>query len=222
MLSIDSAVKEKYPNLLFGIMVMSNIVNRASDEELNQEKKTLEKEIKLKYDGIDKKTLRMIEPLKSYYEYYKKFKKTYHVEHQLISIATGTRKIPNGNSIVESMFMSEIKNLLLTAAFGMCHLEGEFQVQLSDGENTYQGLGDHTKTPPANDILFLNDNKILGSIIGGPDHENRVLECSKSVLFAIFGVPGVTRNQMEDHFNDIEKYIRVFSPMARREYISIK
>ena len=222
MLSMNTEVKEKYPDLLFGIMLISNVTNKAADEDLNLEKRKLEEETKLKYDEVDRKSLRMIEPLKSYYEYYKKFKKTYHVEHQLMSIASGSRKIPHGNSIVESMFMSEIKNVLLTAAFDMRLLEDDFQVQLSDGTSSYQGMGDHTKTPPANDIIFLNDNKIIGSIIGGPDHENRVLESTESVLFAIFGVPGIMKHHMENHFDDIERYIQLFSPNAKRDYISIK
>jgi hypothetical protein len=53
-----------------------------------------------------------MEPIKTYHDYYKRFKKTYHILLQLESIVFKNKSIPKVSSLVEAMFMAELKNLL--------------------------------------------------------------------------------------------------------------
>jgi hypothetical protein len=87
LLIISDEVKKIYPEAFMGILVMKNVCNPKKH----------------------------MEPLKTYNNYYKKFKKTYHVLLQLESIVFKNKSIHKVASLVEVMFIAELKNLLLTA-----------------------------------------------------------------------------------------------------------
>lgn len=193
-------------------MNIGGISVQDSSSDLQHVKTVVEREIRDNFSGVDKKELRTISPFSDYHAYYKRFKKTYHVLHQCESIASGKRTLPNGALLVQAMFMAEIKNQLLTAGYDGTQLQPQFNVQLADGESSFNGMGMKKCTPPKNDILFSSNQTQLGSIICGPDHEHRIRQVTTNVLFAIYGVPGITEKQMERHFEDIRRFVSLFSP----------
>lgn len=221
MLNFKKEVKEKYPNLFFGIMIMDKVSNPSSNLELNKVKRMLEQNIRDEYSGMDKKLLKTMFPLSKYNDFYKKFKKTYHVQHQLISIANKKRNLPDKAALVESMFMAEVKNLILTAGFDLRKISGSLSLSLSDGETSYSGIGEQIKTPPKGDVVLKEDDTIIGSIIGGPDHQRQITKETDKVLFAIFGVPGITKDHIENHLIDIKEYVSIVSPDSTIEYMKV-
>ncbi len=124
--------------------------------------------------------------------------------HQLESIANKKRSIPDVAALVEAMFMAEVENQLLTAGYDFANLNEPFNVRLADGKSTFEGMGKNLKNPPKDDIIFTDSQQDLGSIICGPDHAHRITEKTTNVMFVIYGVPGITVLQMEDHFAVIE------------------
>lgn len=215
MLNLHRKVKEKYPTIKFGIMIMKNIpLQDPPATEFNQAKKQVELEIRKSFAALDKKQMRELPPFSYYHKYYKNFKKTYHVLHQCESIATGSRTLPKGPPLVQAMFMAEIKNQLLTAGYDYSALQAPFHVTLSDGKNSFEGMGRQNRVPPKSDILFSTDKTTLGSIICGPDHENRIQHTTTNTLFAIYGVPGIAADQMDNHFKDIAEFVRLLAPGA--------
>ncbi len=221
MLKISDEVKTVYPGVQFGIMVMDSLENPPSNPGLKTAKTKLEEDLQKQFGGMDKKKLREHKPISDYHNYYKRFKKTYHVLHQLESIANKKRSIPDIAPLVEAMFMAEVKNQLLTAGYDYSNLTGPFNVSLADGTTSFEGIGKNNKKPPQNDILFSDSTQNLGSIICGPNHANRITKATTHVLFAIYGVPGLTTVQMEDHFKSIEIYVRLVFPTANTVTLKI-
>lgn len=222
MLTISDAVKEKYPDLHFGIMMIENVQNPKSNPTLNQMKKNLEIELREKYNHLDKQALKSLSQIQAYNEFYKTFKKTYHVQHQIESIVFKDKDLPNVAALVEAMFMVEVKNLLLTAGYDYGKVKNALQVDLSDGNQVFTGMGMSPKKPPKNDIILCDQQDILGSIICGPDHSSRISPETTQVLFAVYGVPGITEQAIHNHLLDIEHHVSVISPNAITRYISIK
>ncbi len=221
MLTVTESVKEKYPDLLFGIMVMSQVHNPKSHESLNQAKRDLENQLRNQYPGADRLSLRSQGPLHDYHNFYKKFKKSYYVQHQLESILLKGKSLPDVAALVETMFMAEIKNQLLTAGLDFDLLGSEVHIELSDGQKEFEVMGERLCRPPKNDIIFAAGEDILGTIICGPDHAHRITPSTTHALFAIYGVPGITEEQMLGHFSDIARYVSIVSPDANVELIEI-
>jgi len=221
MLSINKTIKDTYPNLPFGIMIMKNLCNTNTHPKLDEEKIILEESIIKKYGSLSRSELKAASPLKEYAQFYKAFKKTYHVQLQLESVAQKGKSLPSVAAIVEAMFMAELKNQILTAGYDLSNIKLPVEATVSDGDVSFIGMGEKEKTPPEGDVIFKSMNTILGSIICGPNHQNRIIRETTSVMFTVYGVPNITQDQIEQHFNDIAHYVKIVSPNATIENIII-
>jgi hypothetical protein len=119
MLVVTDAWKSAYPDACVGILVMRGAANPASYPELDALKEQLEADVCSRFTGADRAAIRALEPIQAYNTYYRRFRKTYHLQLQLESVAFKGKTIPSVAALVEAMFMAELKNLLLTAGHDM-------------------------------------------------------------------------------------------------------
>jgi len=202
-------------------MIMKGVTQKDPTPDFIRAKLELETAIRQRFSGVDRKEMRALFPFTQYHDYYKKFKKSYHVLHQCESIATGSRTLPAGAPLVQAMFMAEIKNQLLTAGYDRRNLARPFRVGLADGATSFAGMGQKECRPPAGDILFSSEHTLLGSIICGPDNDHRIRATTTEVLFAVYGVPGITAEHIERHFADIANLVRLIDPRAEVDGLSV-
>jgi DNA/RNA-binding domain of Phe-tRNA-synthetase-like protein len=106
MFNITSTWHSTFPNAHAGILVMRNASNPAHHAELEKQKAELEESLRSQFTGQDRAAIASHPVLKVYGEYYKRFKKTYHVQLQLESIVLKGKSIPTVASLVECMFMA--------------------------------------------------------------------------------------------------------------------
>src|SRR5436190_24010360 len=137
MLEITPAWKSAFPGAHVGVLVMRNASNPAHHIELQKQKAELEERLRVQFAGQDRAALANHPILKIYGEYYKRFKKTYHVQLQLESIVLKEKSIPTVASLVESMFMAEIKNMLLTAGHDLDTLQLPLTLDVTTGNESY-------------------------------------------------------------------------------------
>ena len=94
MLEITLAWKSAFPGAHVGMLVMRNVSNPAHHIELEKQKAELEEHLRAQFAGQDRATIANHPILQIYSEYYKRFKKTYHVQLQLESIVLKGKSIP--------------------------------------------------------------------------------------------------------------------------------
>ena len=115
MFEVTSAWKSTYPNAHVGVLVMREVSNPTHHPELENQKALLEEQLRTQFSGQDRATIASQPILRAYDEYYRRFKKTYHIQLQLESIVWKGKSIPSVAALVEAMFMAEMQELLLTA-----------------------------------------------------------------------------------------------------------
>jgi hypothetical protein len=117
MLQITRELKAAYPGGWIGWVFFKNAkVSEVGKISLRKMKGDLENRLRYKYRDFNRSDLVLLESIKSYIEYYKCFKKTYHAILQLKSVILKGKSIPNTNPLmVTIMFMAELRNFLLTA-----------------------------------------------------------------------------------------------------------
>jgi len=207
-----------YSGAVVGTMLVENIHNRPNSAELKKVKIELENHIRTQFNSRD--GLQAQPVLQAYQAYYKLFQKNYHVLFQLESIALKGKSIPDVNALVESMFMAELKNMLLTAGHDFNSIEAPITLDIAEGTESAVLLNGKEQVLKAGDMIMSDARGIISSVIYGPDGRTRITDQTVSAFFVVYCPPGVGREKVETHLLDIKTNIDLFSPDA--EMISLE
>ncbi len=213
MFRLQNELTDPYQGSSVGILVVNNVVNMPSHQELDEKKRLLEDTLREKYGGLTRSALKTIHPMDVYVAYYKKFGYSYHVLPQLESILKG-KSIPSISALVTSMFMAELKNMMLTAGHDLDRLVFPIRLHATSGLEAYVGIGGKYLTTVAGDIAITDQKGMISSILRGPDRRTRIGPKTTSALFSVYAPPQIDGSLIYNHLDDIELYLGTFSTQA--------
>ncbi len=213
MLKILNELNEKANGCQIGLLAIAGVDNPISSDALDKVKCLLEEGITEKYGQMDRQELKQIPSMAAYVSYYKKFGYTYHVLQQLESVARG-KKSMSVSGLVDSMFMAEIKNMILTAGHDLEKLIEPISLKIATGEENYVCMnGKQVNTVPG-DIMITDGEAVISSILRGPDSRTCISAETKKVLYTVYAPAGIDEKDILRHLEDIGSYVRIFSPGA--------
>ncbi len=221
MFEVSERWKSTFPHAHVGVLVMRDVVNPAHHADLERAKESLENQLRSRFAGQTRGDLDQLPVLQAYTAYYKRFKKTYHVQLQLESIAFKGKSIPNVAALVEAMFMAEVKNLLLTAGHDLAALQLPVRLDVSQGDETYIVLRGQPQALKPGDMLIADRAGIISSILYGPDQRTQIQPATQNVMFTVYAPDGISEQAVLAHVRDIEQYVRVVAPESRVEMLQV-
>ena len=221
MLIIHENLKKIYPDAKLGILVMKDVENLPTDSEFIKAKMAVIDDLFKQYENYNRKDFVNSEPICHYINYYKKFKKTYHVLLQLESVVLKSHPVPNVSTLVESMFLAELKNLLLTAAHDFDKIQFPIELNLAEGSESFIVISGKQQSTTPNDMMLCDEEGIISSILNGPDSRTQITSDTKNVLFYTYAPNGIDDNTIYNHLNDIVSYVYIFSPNAKVDLLDI-
>jgi DNA/RNA-binding domain of Phe-tRNA-synthetase-like protein len=186
---------------------------------MDRVKEELEEQIRVRFASKDE--LRAQDRLQAYRAYYKRFKKTYHVQLQLESIAFKNKSIPSVAALVEAMFAAELKNMLLTAGHDLDIVEPPVTLDVAQGHERYVRINGQEQQLKAGDMFIADSQGVLSSVIYGPDRRTRILPETRTVLFTVYAPPGIAEEAVRQHLRDMEGYVRLIAPQAETELLQV-
>ena len=219
ILTVTEAWKSAYPDVCAGILVMRNVSNPPEHPGLDAIRVELETDIRSRLADAERAAVRALQPIKAYNDHYKRFRKTYHVQLQLESVAFKGRPITRDSALVEALFMAELKNLLLTSGHDLDAISGQLTLDVATGTESYTGIGGKEQQPKAGDMMFTDCKGIISNIIYGPDRRTCITSGTSNLLVTIYGVSGISADAIERHLGDIERYVRIIAPGAEVELL---
>lgn len=218
LFEVSQAWKNAYPGAAVGVLAMREVSNPAHHAGLELEKNLIVEHLRSQFASLDRSQLEKLPVLRAYADYYKRFKKTYHVQLQLESILWKGKTIPSVAALVEAMFMAEVKNLLLTAGHDRDTLLEPVRLDVASGTESYTLMRGQPQGTKAGDMLISDQAGIISSIIYGPDQRTQIRESTRSVLFTVYAPPKIAVEAVEAHLDDMERYVRLVSPAAVTEW----
>lgn len=117
-------------------------------------------------------------------------------------------------ALVQSMFMAEMKNLLLTAGHDLDTLSLPLVLDVSNGTERYTLRRGKEQILKPVDMMIRDQNGVISSIIYGQDQRTQITPNTRNVLFTVYAPAGVDREVVKHHLQDIEEYIRIAAPQA--------
>jgi DNA/RNA-binding domain of Phe-tRNA-synthetase-like protein len=221
LFEVTEAWKSAFPDAHAGVLVMQAVHNPASHADLERSKEALMEELRSAYGGLDRSRLQALPALQVYDSYYQRFKKTYHVQLQLEAIVFKGKSIPSVAALVEAMFMAEIKNMLLTAGHDLDSLQLPIRLDVTRGDEVYTLLrGQPQQVKPA-DMIISDGRGIISNIIYGPDQRTQIQPDTRNVIYTTYAPAGIAPPGITRHMQDIERYVRLFSPQAKTELLQV-
>jgi len=213
--------RETYPGACAGILAVSGANNPAHHPALEAKKRGLEEELRARFTGKDRQAIRALPVIEAYEAYYRRFKKTYHVQLQLESIVFKGKPIPSVAALVGAMFMAEIKNLLLTAGHDLALLELPVTLDVATGSERYTLLRGEEQQLKTGDMYMHDRAGILTSVIYGLDQRTRITDSTTDALFTVYAPPGIGEEAVYQHLLDIQQNILLVSPRALTEKLEV-
>ena len=221
MHTVTDAWRAAYPGAHVGVLAMRNVVNPAEHAALDERRLELEDELRARWAGGDRAAIKGLPVIGAYGRYYRKFKKTYHVQLQLESVALKGRPIPRVAALVESMFMAELKNLLLTAGHDLDAVEGPVTLGVSDGTQRYELMSGSEQQTAEGDMTISDAHGVISSIIYGPDRRTRIGPGTRSALFTVYAPEGVSERAVREHLEDIRHNVLLVTPDGQTEALEV-
>ena len=221
MFDVTSTWKSTYPEALAGVLVMRAVSNPPHQPELESKKTALEEELRARFSGLDRAAIASHPVLQAYSEYYRQFKKTYHIQLQLESIVLKGKSIPSVAALVESMFMAEMQDMLLTAGHDLDKLHLPLTLDVATGTEGYTLLRGEEQMLKPGDMMIRDQSGVISSIIYGPDQRTQITSGTRNVIFTVYAPPGIDEKTVVDHLEHIEENVFVFAPQAQVELLKV-
>ncbi|NYT13668.1 MAG: hypothetical protein GKC01_04060 [Candidatus Methanofastidiosa archaeon] len=213
--TVSEDLSKYFPDLKVSTIEVRNLDNKKLDEELEKEKRKIEASIR-----ANSKEFLESDVIKKYNEFFKKFGKKYPIEYQIKSIAEG-KSFPSQYTVVESMFMAELKNMYLTAGHDLDLISGSLNTTITRDGEEYTNISGKEMKLKAEDIVTKDENGIISSVLYGPDRRTRITEKTRNYLFFAYFPYGEEDSKIKNHFEDILKYIKIFDNELERSEIEI-
>jgi len=221
MFEVRSAWKSAYPGAHAGVLVMRAVTNPTYHAELESQKAALEEQLRAQFSGQDRATIASHPILRAYAEYYRQFKKTYHIQLQLESIVLKGKSIPSVAALVESMFMAEMQDMLLTAGHDLDLLQLPLTLSVATGTEQYTLLRGEEQVLKAGDMMISDQNGVISSIVYGPDRRTQITPDTHNVVFTVYAPPGIDEQTVVGHLQHIKENVMIFSPQAQVELLKV-
>jgi len=221
MFEVTSAWKSAYPEAQVGVLVMRAASNPAHDPALENRKAALEEGLRSQFSGQDRSTIASHPILRAYGDYYRQFKKTYHIQLQLESIVLKGKSIPSVAGLVEAMFMAEMKELLLTAGHDLDSLHLPLTLDVATGSERYTVLRGEEQVLKAGDMMISDQIGVISSIVYGPDQRTQINPDTHNVIFTVYAPPGIDEQTVAQHLQGIKDNVMLFAPQAQVELLKV-
>lgn len=221
MILVSDEWKAAYPGAAAGILVMHDVANPRHHPELDRRKDELETRLRDRFSGQGRAALAEIAVLQAYAAYFKRYKKTYHVQLQLESIVFKGKSIPRVATLVEAMFMAELENLLLTAGHDLEAVRPPVRLDVARGDEQYIMLNGREQVLKAGDMMMADREGVISSVLYGPDRRTHITPDTRRVLFAVYAPPGIAEPVVAQHLESIRANVHLVSPAATVEVLRV-
>jgi DNA/RNA-binding domain of Phe-tRNA-synthetase-like protein len=221
MFEVSDSWKATFPDAHAGVLVLRSVDNPPRQVALEEQKAALEEFLRSRYAGQDRSAIKSDPVMQAYDAYYRRFKKTYHVQLQLESIVFKGKTIPSGAALVEAMFMAEVKNMLLTAGHDLDSIQLPITLDVSTGDEHYTLLRGSEQVLKAGDMMMIDRVGIISSILYGPDQRTQIKDGTRNVVFTVYAPSGVEEGKVVRHLQDIRETVLAVAPDAQTEMLQV-
>ena len=219
MLTIDQTASYTFPSVKMGILAMTNL-SPAAPLAPDAIADGVE-EIRRRYGHLDRAGLKAAQPICPYIEYYRAFGYSYHVLSQLEFVLAGKKQFRAETGLLQSMFLTEIESMLLTAGHDLAALRLPLLLTLAREGDAYLSISGIEAQAVPGDLAVRDGAGIISSILRGPDSHSRISAATTGSLFTVYAPPGIDSESVLEALGKLRGRILSFSPAAETAVLQV-
>lgn len=204
----------RYPGAVVACTLVTGVTNPERAAALENRLDGIELELRERYAGYERAALRASAPFAAYERYYKQFGQTYHVQHQVESVALKGKRIPRRAALVEAAFAEELRSGILTAVHDAGTIGEVISADVADGSQTVVLYNGKSAQLDAGDMFMRDETGILTSVVRGPAEHGLVTPTTISVAVCVYAPEGVGADAVTAHLDAIVANMRLISDGA--------
>lgn len=220
-INISETWKKSFPGAYIGVLEVDNVDNSKRPTPLDARKKKMEIELRDKYASFTRADLVALHTMQAYRSYYKKFRKTYHVQLQLESVLHKGKTLPNLSPLVDAGFMVELETLILTAGHDVGAIESPVSIEASTGTEDFTRMNGSRITLKPHDMIMSDAKGVICTVIYGQDQRTPISVKTRRALYVAYVPAGIEKAMVYDHLKKIKEYVFLFAPHAVVEQIKV-
>lgn len=214
---LTPGLKKLYPESIFGSLIVKEVSNKKQHEALETRKRELERRIR--EDSGEVKDFEMIHYYNSYFKMWKKTY-TYPIEYQINTIRKG-RQLPQVSVLVDSMYIAELNNMLLTSGHDLDTIQGDLAFDVARGNEQYLKINGKEQDLKKGDIFLKDDEGILACILFGPARRTSISTKTKNAVYFAWCPQTINEAQVKTHLNEILRNVeKVYPTVTSEVYIT--
>ncbi len=209
--------RKQHPGGTIGLLELSGVDNSAGAPGLDERKREAEALLRDRYQGYTRQDFLALPVMAGYREYYRRFKKTYHILLQVEAIVLKGRNLPDVSPLVDANFVAEVETLVLTAGHDVDRLQEPVRIDVSREGDRITQMNGTTRAIRPGDMIMRDAGGISCSILYGQDNRSPISPRTSRVLYVCYAPEGVLAEIVQEQLGRIEANVRLFSPEARVE-----
>jgi len=201
--SKSSRYQDRYPEVAFGLTLISGCSNFENPEGFDQYKRKLLRKMR------KRETLAQItERIDTYERFFAGFGFDCPLpKHLKRTINSG---FPRYNLMVDAHFMAEMCAGILVAVTDFDRFDGALVLDSAEEGELCRGMGGQEFRTKEGEIVLRDEKDIVCVLCQGADEKTRVGEDTRNVLFYAYGIPGVEGNHLRDGLTIAAEAMRDF------------
>ena len=203
---ITEEFKARHTGALIGFMALSCKENQKDSPALQSRKDKIVQTLQARFS--DQEILKNDSVIQAYQRYYQQYKSNYHVRFQIESVALKGKGLPTRSVLVDAMFMAELEHGVLIAGHDVDFIQLPLSVDCTHEGEFYTLLSGDLKSVKSGDMCIRDAEKILSTILYGPDESSPISLKTTQALYCIYGPNGVLEQKISDALDAIAEHIQ--------------
>jgi DNA/RNA-binding domain of Phe-tRNA-synthetase-like protein len=211
-LKIDSKLKTRFPDLTVLTLCIKGVQIQKRDAKLEKFKVEVMRQVRNDYnlDSVkDHPTFR------AYRDFFWSIKidptKIRPAAEALIRRILAGKTLPSINTLVDAYNLASIKSRIALATFDADKLEGDLLMRFAEEGEQFYGIGMEKPLILKGGEIVVSDDQKLIAIYPYRDADNtKVTEETENIMMLVCGVPGITKETLENASRVALEYITRF------------
>ncbi|MCB8985560.1 MAG: hypothetical protein H6659_17170 [Ardenticatenaceae bacterium] len=220
-IKVGAGWRQAHPAAHIGVLLVDQVDNSRRPTPLDEHKKALTATLRAQYGGWSRADLLTLPVLQIYRQYYKRFKKTYHVQLQLESVLHRGKELPTVNPLVDAAFAAEMETLILTASHDVACLEPPLLIDSVGEGEVFTAMNGEEQPLKAGDMAMRDAHGAICTIIYGQDQRSPITPATRRALYVAYVPAGIEVTAVTHHLQTIARNVRLFAPTAVTEMLHV-